>query len=71
MEKPDRDLTPYDRGRKAAYVWARRALEHEFIKTRTHRSPREMLHGPADALLSDKKPIFSRARSAITLNSRC
>ncbi|MGL4234460.1 DUF4011 domain-containing protein, partial [Tabrizicola sp.] len=55
---PDRDLSPADRAQKAALSQARRALEHEFGKTRAYRSIRELLDGPAGALLPDLKPIW-------------
>ena len=54
----DRDLSFEDRDRKSEMNKARRALEHEFGKTRAYRSPREMLAGPAGALLPDLKPIW-------------
>ncbi|WP_373636703.1 AAA domain-containing protein [Yoonia sp. BS5-3] len=54
----DRDLDFADRDRKSNLNKARRALEHEFGKTRAYRSPREMLAGPAGALLPDLKPIW-------------
>lgn len=54
----DRNLSMEDRARKSSYNKARRALEHEFKKTRAYRSPREMLDGPAGALIPDMKPIW-------------
>jgi hypothetical protein len=54
----DRNLSTEDRALKSAYAKARRALEHEFKKTRAFRSPREMLDGPAGALIPDMKPIW-------------
>ena len=54
----DRNLSVEDRARKSSYAKARRALEHEFKKTRAYRSPREMLGGPAGALIPDMKPIW-------------
>lgn len=54
----DRNLSMEDRARKSSYAKARRALEHEFKKTRAYRSPREMLGGPAGALIPDMKPIW-------------
>lgn len=54
----DRNLSMEDRARKSSYANARRALEHEFKKTRAFRSPREMLDGPAGALIPDMKPIW-------------
>jgi DNA polymerase III delta prime subunit len=54
----DRNLSIEDRARKSSYAKARRALEHEFKKTRAYRSPREMLDGPAGALIPDMKPIW-------------
>jgi DNA polymerase III delta prime subunit len=54
----DRNLSMEDRARKSSYAKARRALEHEFKKTRAYRSPREMLGGPAGALIPDIKPIW-------------
>lgn len=56
--KMDRNLSMEDRARKSSYAKARRALEHEFKKTRAYRSPREMLGGPAGALIPDMKPIW-------------
>jgi hypothetical protein len=55
---PDRDLAPVDRAQKAFLAQARRALEHEFGKTRAYRSIRELLDGPAGAILPDLKPIW-------------
>jgi AAA domain/Protein of unknown function (DUF4011) len=55
---PDRDLAAPDRAQKAALAQARRALEHEFGKTRAYRSIRELLDGPAGAILPDLKPIW-------------
>ncbi|NJM83649.1 MAG: hypothetical protein HC844_15325 [Tabrizicola sp.] len=55
---PDRDLGPDDRAQKALLAQARRALEHEFGKTRAYRSIRELLDGPAGAILPDLKPIW-------------
>lgn len=54
----DRNLSMEDRALKSNYSKARRALEHEFKKTRAYRSPREMLDGPAGALIPDMKPIW-------------
>lgn len=55
---PDRDLSMADRKIKSAINKGLRALEHEFGKTRAYRSPREMLSGPAGAVLPTLKPIW-------------
>ena len=55
---PDRDLSMDDRALKSAINRGLRALEHEFGKTRAYRSPREMLSGPAGAVLPTLKPIW-------------
>ncbi|MEP3889024.1 MAG: AAA domain-containing protein [Hellea sp.] len=55
---PDRNLSMPDRALKSAINKGLRALEHEFGKTRAYRSPREMLSGPAGAVLPTLKPIW-------------
>ena len=55
---PDRSLSHEDRALKSRVNKGLRAVEHEFGKTRAYRSPREMLSGPAGAVLSDLKPIW-------------
>lgn len=55
---PDRDLSMVDRKHKSDVNKGLRALEHEFGKTRAYRSPRELLAGPAGAVLPSIKSIW-------------
>lgn len=55
---PTRDLDHVQRQKKTDLNKARRALEHEFGKTRAYRSPRELLSGPARPVLLDLKPVW-------------